>query len=63
MAAQIAKASPLALGWIKRVADAASTGANAGALEHQSDLLLRGGPDNMTRFTAATNRVTGRGGS
>jgi len=63
MAAQIAKASPLALGWIKRVADAASTGANAAALEHQSDLLLRGGPDNMTRFTAATNRVTGRGGS
>lgn len=63
LAAEIAKASPLALGWIKRVVDAAVSGADAAALEHASDLLLRGGPDNIARFSAATQRVTGRGGN
>jgi enoyl-CoA hydratase len=63
LASAVAAASPLALEWIKRVANAASRGEDARALEHQSDLLLRGGSDHITRFTAATNRITGRGGS
>lgn len=63
LASQIASASPRALTWIKRVVDAATAGNDAPALEHQSDLVLRGGPDHVTRFTAATNRITGRGGS
>lgn len=63
LAGEIAKASPLALGWIKRVVDASVSGADAAALEHAADLVLRGGADNITRFSAATQRVTGRGGN
>ena len=63
LASEIAKASPLALSWIKRVVNASVSGADAAALEHASDLLLRGGRDNITRFSAATQRVTGRGGN
>ncbi|MSP21453.1 MAG: enoyl-CoA hydratase/isomerase family protein [Dehalococcoidia bacterium] len=63
LASEIAQASPLALGWIKRVVNASVSGADAAALEHASDLLLRGGADNITRFSAATQRVTGRGGN
>ena len=63
LAEQIASASPLALAWIKRVVDAATPSGDGPGLEHASDLVLRGAPDHMTRFTAATNRITGRGGS
>jgi enoyl-CoA hydratase len=62
LAEQIAKASPLALGWIKQVVNASVSGADAAGLEHAADLLLRGGADNIARFSAATQRVTGRGG-
>ncbi len=62
IAAQIASGSPLAMSWAKRVIDAAAPG-NAAALEAQSDLVLRGGDDNRTRFGRATQRVTGRGGA
>ena len=63
MAEAIAKASPLALTWIKRVVDAATPSGDGPQLEHNSDLVLRGAPDHVTRFTSATNRITGRGGS
>ncbi len=59
LAAAIAASSPLALHWAKATINAAVTGGDANGLEHQADLLLRGGPDNMTRFGAATRRVTG----
>lgn len=60
LAAQIAASSPLALEWSKRTINTAITGGNALAIEQQADLLLRGGPDHMVRFGAATKRVTGR---
>jgi enoyl-CoA hydratase len=63
LAGSIAAASPLALGWIKRVVNAAVTGADASRLESEADLQTRGGPDHITRFSAATNRITGRGGN
>lgn len=63
LASGIAAASPQALAWVKRVVNASVSGADAAALEHAADLLLRGGEDNIRRFSAATNRVTGRGGN
>ncbi|MEZ4502623.1 MAG: enoyl-CoA hydratase/isomerase family protein [Dehalococcoidia bacterium] len=63
LAEQVAKASPLALTWIKRVVDAATPSGDGPKLEHNSDLVLRGGSDHVARFTTATNRITGRGGS
>jgi len=60
IAGQIAASSPLALEWSKRTINTAITGGNALAVEQQADLLLRGGPDHKTRFSAATKRVTGR---
>ncbi len=62
MARTIAAASPDALRWSKATIDAAVGGGDAVALEHQADLLLRGSEDNTRRFTAATQRVTGRSG-
>jgi enoyl-CoA hydratase len=61
MAASIAKASPLALRWTKATVEAATAGGEGRAMEERSDLVLRGGADHMTRFAAATQRVTGRG--
>ncbi|MCC6236044.1 MAG: enoyl-CoA hydratase/isomerase family protein [Dehalococcoidia bacterium] len=63
LARAIAQASPLALGWIKRVVNAAASGGDAAGLEVEADLMLRGGPDHVARFSAATNRITGRGGN
>jgi enoyl-CoA hydratase/carnithine racemase len=63
LARSIAAASPLALGWIKRVVNAAAAGGDAARLEADADLQLRGGRDHVERFSAATNRITGRGGS
>ena len=63
LARAIAQASPLALGWIKRVVNAAASGGDAAGLEVEADLMLRGGPDHVVRFSAATNRITGRGGN
>lgn len=63
LAKQIATASPLALGWIKRVVNAAAAGGDAARLEVEADLQLRGGDDHVVRFSAATNRITGRGGN
>lgn len=63
LARQIATASPLALGWIKRVVNAAGAGGDAARLEVEADLQLRGGDDHVVRFSAATNRITGRGGN
>lgn len=60
MASTIAASSPLALRWSKATINAAVTGGDANGIEQQSDLLLRGGPDHMSRFGSATQRVTGR---
>ncbi|MEX2445908.1 MAG: enoyl-CoA hydratase/isomerase family protein [Dehalococcoidia bacterium] len=62
LTAPMVNASPLALQWSKRVVNAAVTGADAKRVEQQADMLLRGGPDSMTRFARATQRVTGQGG-
>ncbi len=61
VASAIAASSPLALHWAKATINAAVTGGDANGMEQQADLLLRGGPDHMTRFAAATARVVGRG--
>lgn len=60
LAATIAAGSPLALQWSKATINAAVSGGDAVGLERQADLLLRGGEDNMRRFAAATQRVTGK---
>lgn len=58
----IARSSPQAIGWLKRVADATAAGGDARALEEEADRMTRGSADNLERFRAATERVTGRGG-
>lgn len=63
VAAAVAASSPLALQWAKATINTAVTGGDANGMEQQADLLLRGGPDHMTRFGAATRRVVGRGAS
>ncbi len=60
LAETIAAASPLAVGWMKRIVDAATSGEHAYALEMQAELQLRGGADHLERFRAATRQVTGR---
>ncbi len=60
MARTIAAASPDALRWSKATINAAVGGGDAVGLERQADLLLRGSEDNKVRFTAATQRITGR---
>ena len=62
LARMIAQASPTALGWMKQIVNAATSGEHAYALEEQADLHLRGGPDHLERFRDATRRVTGRAG-
>lgn len=61
IASAIAAASPQALQWAKAAIDAASAGGDAHGIEYHSDLILRGGADNLERFRRATQRVTGRG--
>ncbi len=63
MANAIAAASPVALRWSKETVDAAVSGGDASAMEVQADLLLRGGPEHIERFSKATQRITGRGAS
>lgn len=63
LAHAIAQASPLALGWIKRVVNAAAAGGDAASVEGEAEVMLRGGADHIERFSAATNRITGRGGN
>ena len=60
MARAIAVASPAALRWSKAVIDASAGGGDGVDLERQADLLLRGSEDNLRRFSAATQRITGR---
>lgn len=57
----IVRSSGQAIGWLKRVVDAAAAGDNARALEEEADRMTRGSADNLERFRAATERVTGRG--
>ncbi len=61
----IVRSSAQAIGWLKRVVDAAAAGTDARAMEEQADRMTRGSVDNLERFRAATERVTGRsaGGS
>ena len=42
---------------------AAAAGSDARTLEERADRMTRGSADNLERFRAATERVTGRGGS
>lgn len=63
LAATIAAASPLALRWAKQAIDATIGAGDGRGVEAQADRLLRGGSDHMERFSQATQRVTGRGGS
>ena len=57
----IVRSSAQAIGWLKRVVDAAADGADARAVEEQADRMTRGSADNLERFRAATERVTGGG--
>jgi enoyl-CoA hydratase/carnithine racemase len=57
----IVRSSAQAIGWLKRVVDAAASGNNARALEEEADRMTRGSTDNLERFRAATERITGRG--
>lgn len=59
LSSAIAAASPGAVGWMKRIVDAATSGGQAHLLEAQADLALRGSPDHLARFRGATKRVTG----
>jgi enoyl-CoA hydratase/carnithine racemase len=61
----IVRSSAQAIGWLKRVVDATAAGTDARAIEEQADRMTRGSADNLERFRAATERVTGRsaGGS
>ncbi len=57
MAREIAHQSPDAVRWSKAVIDAASTVEKGGELELEANRALRGSPDHITRFRAATRRV------
>jgi enoyl-CoA hydratase len=61
LAQQIAGQSPGALRWSKAVIDAASTVDKGGELEIEANRALRGSPDHVERFSAASERVAGRG--
>jgi enoyl-CoA hydratase/carnithine racemase len=60
MARTIASHSSTAIRAAKRVIDAATLSAAALALETEANRELRGSPEQVTRFRAATERVTGR---
>ncbi|MCH8902155.1 MAG: enoyl-CoA hydratase/isomerase family protein [Chloroflexi bacterium] len=60
MARQIADQSPQAVRWSKAVIDAASTVEKGAQVELEANRALRGSPDHVARFSAATERVAGR---
>jgi enoyl-CoA hydratase len=60
LALQIASNSPDALRWSKMVIDAATTIEKGIELEIEANRTLRGSPDHMSRFRAATERVAKR---
>ena len=60
LARQIAEQSPQAVRWSKAVIDAASTVEKGAQLELEANRELRGSPDHVARFSAATERVAGR---
>ena len=57
LARQIAQQSPTAVRWSKAVIDAATASDKALALEAEANRALRGSPDHVARFRAATERV------
>lgn len=57
MAREIAHQSPDAVRWSKAVIDAATTIDKGGVLEIEANRSLRGSPDHISRFRAATHRV------
>jgi enoyl-CoA hydratase len=61
LAQQIAAQSPNALRWSKAVIDAASVIEKGGEMEVEANRALRGSPDHVERFSAASERVAGRG--
>ncbi len=60
LARQIADQSPQAVRWSKAVIDAASTVEKGAQVELEANRALRGSPDHVARFSAATERVAGR---
>ncbi len=60
LARQIAEQSPQAVRWSKAVIDAASTVEKGAQVELEANRALRGSPDHVARFSAATERVAGR---
>jgi hypothetical protein len=60
MAETIARHSPEAVRETKRVIDAATLSEAAESLENDANRRLRGSGDQVARFRAATQRVTGR---
>ena len=60
LARQIAEQSPQAVRWSKAVIDAASTIEKGAQVELEANRALRGSPDHVARFSAATERVAGR---
>ena len=60
LARQIAEQSPQAVRWSKAVIDAASTLEKGAQVELEANRALRGSPDHVARFSAATERVAGR---
>ncbi len=60
LARQIAEQSPQAVRWSKAVIDAASTVEKGAQVELEANRALRGSPDHIARFSAATERVAGR---
>jgi enoyl-CoA hydratase len=60
MAQAIARQSADAVQASKRVIDAATRSPQAEALEDQANRELRGSPEQVARFKAATDKVTGR---
>ncbi len=60
LAGEIAQQSPNAVRWSKAVIDAATTVEKGLELEIEANRALRGSPDHISRFRAATVRVAGR---
>jgi enoyl-CoA hydratase/carnithine racemase len=60
LARQIAEQSPAAVRWSKAVIDAASTVEKGVDLEVEANRALRGSPEHVARFRAATERVARR---
>ena len=63
MAREIANQSPDAVRWSKAVIDAATTIEKGVSLEAEANRELRGSPDHISRFRAATHRVAPEAGS